>query len=470
MLSSLRSGARTVFRPGETVLVAASGGADSQALLHGLSRLAEEQGLSLAVGHVDHGLRGVDSAGDAAFVAAEAARLGLPCGVRPVRAAADRRPGESLEMTCRRLRRAALRDLAAAAGASVVALAHHRRDQAETLLLRLCRGAGPDALAGMRPRWEAHGLAWARPLLEVEPDSLRAWLQAEGLSWREDASNQEDGPRRNRLRREALPWLERRVHPAALANLADSARRAREDADWIAAQVERIWRAWGEPTTLNPGHLAALPPALSRRLAARWLVTCGLPVTRLGAATLEALLRVDPREAGSLPLPGGWRVVWSAGGDLRLREREPPTEPAGQALVPGEAVAWPTLPLTVSACPDQGFARAPRVTALRFPCAVHLCARRAASGSLTLRGWRAGDRLRVFGGCTRKLQDILTEMRVPRDWRAHLPVVAHAEGVVAVPGGWIAEGWQVDSVTAPSWRVEWRWTGPTLPASPLLVF
>ena len=141
----------------ERVLVACSGGIDSTALLHALRALAESHGLELVVGHVNHGLRGPESERDEAFVRELAAELELPVlvrGVRPeaLRECASKRDRPTLQEAARSLRRQALREMAAEACARVVATAHNLDDHAETVLMRLFRGVGPDALGALAAR------------------------------------------------------------------------------------------------------------------------------------------------------------------------------------------------------------------------------------------------------------------------------------------------------------------------------
>ena len=183
---------------GTRVAVAVSGGADSVALLSVLLELAPRGGFSVAgLVHVNHQLRGADSERDQAFCEALAVRLDIPAHVERVEvrrvAAAERR---SIEDAARRLRYAALERGRQALGADRVAVGHTRDDQAETVLLRLLRGAGPRGLAGIYPR---NG-AIVRPLLDVGRQQLRAWSADNGITHVEDASNQDLANPRNLLR------------------------------------------------------------------------------------------------------------------------------------------------------------------------------------------------------------------------------------------------------------------------------
>ena len=169
------------------VIAAVSGGADSVALLFILHALAGNGQLRLTgVAHLNHRIRGAEADADEGFVQGLAERLRLPCSCHledvPARA---RRHQQSIEVAARHARLDFFERLSAGSGALRVALAHTRTDQAETVLLRLARGAGPRGLAGMAPL-TGHRV---RPLLEESRQTLRAWLEERGETWREDASN-----------------------------------------------------------------------------------------------------------------------------------------------------------------------------------------------------------------------------------------------------------------------------------------
>jgi len=210
---------RAVLTPGETVVVACSGGSDSTVMLDALARLAPPRRLSLHVAHVDHGLRD-GSAAEAAQVAAAAAERGLPFTAL---AAVVAPRGSSLQDRARDARRAALGGLADSVGATAIALAHTADDQAETVLMRALTGATPRALAAMADRT---GLL-ARPLLRVWRDDVVAYCSALGLVTVDDPSNADPRFLRSRVRHELIPALEA-VFPAArrrLCVLADHQRR-----------------------------------------------------------------------------------------------------------------------------------------------------------------------------------------------------------------------------------------------------
>jgi tRNA(Ile)-lysidine synthase len=194
---------------GARVLAAVSGGPDSLALLDVLSRLAPKLSFALVAHGVDHGLR-PEAAQELALAAAHAGKLGVPFATTRVAVAA----GGNLQARARAARYAALEAACAAAGAELLATAHHADDRAETVLLRLLRGAGPRGLAVLPPRAGAR----IRPLLRARKLDILAHLGRHGIAWAEDPSNRDRRHQRVRVREELLPLLVE-LSPGIVAHL-----------------------------------------------------------------------------------------------------------------------------------------------------------------------------------------------------------------------------------------------------------
>ena len=292
------------------LVVAVSGGLDSMVLLHSLARLRRKFPWQLTVAHCHHGLRGTDADGDADWVRAQSAALGLPCIVEEVsvRAAAEA-SRESLEMAARRLRHAFLARSALSVGSAdsmEVVLAHHAQDQAELILLRLLRGAGSEGLAGMKERSPSPAdrrVSLLRPFLGFDRGTLEAFARSQGIGHREDASNRDLSIPRNRIRHQLIPdWMAHHspALPRVLARIADI---AAHESDYLREQAQR-WR-----DSLHPEAWASLHVALQRAILRMELIEHGrnaefetverLRRTRCGAA-LEAL-SVDPAVALRAP-------------------------------------------------------------------------------------------------------------------------------------------------------------------------
>jgi len=320
---------------GEPLVLGLSGGRDSTVLLDALAALGPAHGRVVTAVHVHHGLsRNADAW--ARFCGERCAALAIACNVRHVDV--PRHPQTSLEAEARRMRYDALAAAAAHAGARHVLLAHHRDDQAETLLLQLLRGAGPHGLAGMpRARTDARGVTWLRPLLGCSRVDIDAYASAMELSWQDDESNDDSRHLRNALRRTVLPQLAQVFpgHATTLARAAEHQADAAQLADDLAAiDATRI----GDAVTLDCAALAALPQHRARNLLRWFLRQRGLPapssarlaamLDQLSAARRDALIRLPHAgcEIGvhrdqvllHAPVPLTFNVPWHGEPELEL--------------------------------------------------------------------------------------------------------------------------------------------------------
>ena len=402
LVARARESWRRAGKPGR-VKAAVSGGADSVALLLALTELSMQEGFSLSCIHVDHGLR-PDSAADAAFVAGLCGRLGVPCRVIPLKL-----KGKS-EDEARRARYAAILGSFPEEADFALALAHHRRDQAETVLMHLLRGSGGRGLSGMadaslRKRPGGTVLLW-RPFLDVPPETLRGALAEKGVSWREDSTNEDDGYLRNFLRLKVLPLIRERL-PRAEEAAARCARILADDEEYLVrAAMDALEK--GDARLADPCRYAAfsllraLPVSLRRR-AVRILCPVALDFEQT-----EALCRLQPGEKMNLPL--GWRAL---GTEKRLHILPPEglcfpdALPRGQALLASPA----------------GNERGDGIRLQAMPRRVY--------EKCVLRARRPGDAIRPLGGPGQKsLQDYFTDKKVPRPFRPYVPLLCDGDRVI----------------------------------------
>lgn len=268
------------------VAVAASGGRDSTALLHATARAARDTALQVVALHVHHGLNAAADSWQQHLQrqCGRWARAGLPVRLLSRRLAGSPARGESVEAWARRERYHALAEMAREAGAGVVLLAHHRRDQAETFVLQALRGAGPAGLAGMPRDAVRDGLRWCRPWLDQPAEAIGAYVARYRLTHIDDDSNRDRRFDRNRLRHEVWPTL-LAAFPRAETALALAARQAQwaaeliegvADADLAAVQAESANHA--APAALDVAAWQALPAARRNAVLRCWLA----PVTAEG--------------------------------------------------------------------------------------------------------------------------------------------------------------------------------------------
>jgi tRNA(Ile)-lysidine synthase len=279
----------TPLRPGDRVCCAISGGADSTALLlllHAANSLPKNAlGVGLSAVHINHTLRGAESDADQTFVAELCDRLEIPLSIHTVdtaaRAALHR---ETIEEAARNLRYAVFTTILAEKQATHILTAHTLDDQAETVLMKLLRGAWLEGLSAIAPEIALPHGKILRPLLRTRRDDLRAYLTAQNQPWREDSSNSDEAFTRNRLRHTVLPSL-RAENPSIDHTLSNLAELAREEESRWAAELARILpqlilpgtpvRGGGRANSTTPGEqslaieldrLRPLDPALRRRV------------------------------------------------------------------------------------------------------------------------------------------------------------------------------------------------------------
>ena len=399
---------------GDVVLVGVSGGADSVALLTALVELRDALGIRVVVGHLDHGLRGVESAADRAFVEALAGELGLP-----IRCEAVTLPPGNVEAEARRARYAFLERAATALGASRIATAHTLEDQAETVFMRVVRGAGRRGLGGMRP---VRGRI-VRPLLGCDRVQVRAYLVERGRTWRRDRSNFDLRFVRSRIRHGFMPALARELNPRlarSLASLADVLREEDALLDALAA------RAVGDAPTLDGAVLGALERPLARRAVRAWWRRHGSG-RRLGLAHVDAVLALATRDqgGGGVDVPGG--TVARNGRELAFVDDMPVAgEPYALTLVLGAAVETPGgWRIAYEIADDM----------TRPGTLVCVVDGDAIPDALTVRNRRPGDRMRPLGlGGHTTLKRLFIARRMPRRVRALHPLVVARDEILWVPG------------------------------------
>ena len=288
-------------------LVGVSGGADSVALLH----MMREKGFAkLVVCHLNHGLRGMASAGDAEFVSALAAELDLPVESGNADVPSEMRAGGlSMETAARQARHRFFGECARKYRCNRIVLAHHADDQAETVLWNLLRGS--HGLRGMREIQNVGGLEFHRPLLGMRRTELRAWLRAEGIVWREDASNAEPVAVRNRLRNEVLPLLEE-ISGRDVAKMLVKAAAADEELRAVSRFAVAQVKALDPQGRIHLPVMRDFPEAIRVAVMAEFLQAGG--IEQIGRGMLGRCLAIlEPGGGTAVDLPGGRRLRRRAG-------------------------------------------------------------------------------------------------------------------------------------------------------------
>lgn len=451
---------------GDCLLVGVSGGVDSVSLLHAL-RAAPGLSVDLHVAHLDHRLRGAESAADAQFVKNLAGEWGLPVTVEAADVAAYASSLHlSLEAAARAVRYAFFARLAERLGATAVVVGHNADDQVETLLLHLIRGTGLAGLRGMRPvqRLSAYvpgraggamgngqgDLLVLRPFLSVPRREIVAYARRHSLPYRDDASNDQRVHLRNRVRHELVPLLET-LNPG----FRDLAHRTTgllaADFEYLceaaATALERCASFEEATVRLRLGALLEEPLAIRRLLVREAYARLVGDTTDLAAGHVEDVLALAERgrTGAVLALPGKVKAIRTYG-DLMLASAIPERQalPAvGVKLnVPGLTSVEPG-----SLCIEATFAEQRCHGGEGNGLHVDLDLARA-GGDLYVRRRLPGDRLRPLGlGGSKKVQDILVDAKVPRWERDAVPVLATAGRVIWLAGYALDEGVRVRNDT-----------------------
>ncbi|MBQ8585635.1 MAG: tRNA lysidine(34) synthetase TilS [Butyricicoccus sp.] len=406
--------------PGQRILVALSGGADSTALLLCLRAL----GYDTAAAHLNHCLRGSESDRDEDFVRALCARLDVPLTVEraDVRAhAAAQKTG--IEEAARHLRYAFLEETADRVGADRIATAHTADDNLETVLFHLVRGTGAQGMAGIPP---CRGRI-IRPLLHVTRDKIEAYLAEQGQDYVTDSSNLTDHHTRNRIRHQVVPAL-REIAPHAARSAVRMCEQVRRDTECLEQLAEscRIPNALIEngEAVIDRRALRDLHEALQSRVLRQTLERLGLPMTAVSARHIEMLLRLL-RHNGETDLPDGW-MACTEGTKLSVFRRPPGWEPipigCGTHSLPNGRVLR-----VEKAGKNTGFNN-PFNTFLADHDKIDIA-------SLTVRPAAATDRLELakYRGA-RTVRCLCDDCRIPRAQRRNLAALADNKGLIAVEG------------------------------------
>jgi len=416
--------------------VAFSGGLDSSVLLHALR--SQAAGRAIRAVHIDHGLH-PDSASWSSTCESICAALGI--AFKALRVEVDLDSGKGLEAAARAARYAAF------AGelrpGEVLLTAHHQRDQLETMLLQLFRGAGVHGLAAM-PVYAARDIRLLRPLLGVSAAAIAAYGEEAGLAWIDDPSNNELGLDRNYLRHEVLPLLTGRWS-AVERSVERSARLCAEAAELIDELAAVDLRGMLDGNRLNLAALTRLTGPRQRNALRAALRRCGLGVPSekqlLGALAVLTAARPDAQPEAAWP---GVRIrryrdaLWLFSEDL-----DPGVLPANDAVYSWE----------LGSVLDLGAVRGKLVAA---PATGSGIAARHCRNGLSVRFRRGGEKLRTSrNGATRQLKNLLQESGIVPWMRSHIPLIYAGEDLVAVANIWVNQDFAAAD-NEPGFAVAWR--------------
>jgi tRNA(Ile)-lysidine synthase len=424
---------RASVHRGASLLIGLSGGADSVALTCALIELRHRLGLKISAAHLNHRIRGDESDRDEEFVRAMCARLGIELIVEHAEGLGASISAANLEERAREVRRTFLNRVADRVGADFVALGHHRDDQAETVLMRLMRGAGAAGMAAMAERGPGRLI---RPMLSISRPEIREYLDARAIPFVEDSSNSSRDILRNRIRADLLPMLERDYAPGLggrLAEVADEMRSLDELAAAIAARELDAMRIGGG--ALDVSGFGAVNRAVQGVVIRLFIAERMGTLRRISRAHIEAIreLIVAGGPSDSIDLPGGWRAAreYNLFRLMNARVRKADSAKFSVVIVPDEITivteagfkfAASTISAAEGSMPDS-------LSVAVFDAA------KIADGQLLARNYMKGDRMHPMGmRGTRKVHDVFVDRKIARARRSRFPVVTVGGEIAWLPG------------------------------------
>jgi len=448
---------------GEGVVVGVSGGPDSLCLAHILLELRQSLGFEICLAHMNHSLRGEESEEDMDFVS----QLSREWDVTAIFETVDVydyifKKGINLEEAARELRYKFFAKAAFQYNARKVAVGHTADDQVETVLMHLLRGSGMRGIRGMPPTFERTGETGAitvvRPLLDTWRRETEEYCRVNGLEPRLDSTNVDRAFLRNRLRLELVPYLQK-INPRARESILRLARITADEADYMDREAESLSNetilASGKALFLKTDRILSLHRAIQRLLLMKALEKAYGNARDLEAHHIERLMSAAASKAGTrVTLPDGLLFLKDyEGGWLCHSEEEVSPFPAisGEQEITLEGRAdygrWEIRTKRIQAFEEKTAVPARddfrfHAPDLRLPDVFRaVIALDRAGGMLTVRSKKDGDRFQPLGmEGTRKLQDFMTDEKIPRWWRDRIPLVCAGDEIL-----WVA-GWRISDM------------------------
>lgn len=420
------------YHDGDSILVGVSGGADSIALLH----LLNSAKIPVAAAHVNYGLRGEESDGDEKFVSEFCAKLNVPLYIRRTNPEDLRKYSANLQSAAREFRYIFFNEIVSKESVKWIGVAHHSDDQFETVLMNFMRGSGLNGLSGMKPVNEDK----LRPLLNFSREEIENYLRTVNCTWRNDSSNDSDDYLRNRIRNNVVPALHSVDERNSLGwkNSIEHIRQSNEllhvlIQPWISLMVRRV----GADVLINKNELIEFQ---FPHLLLNWVLHengFGMQFSQ------EEFMKLIQQQPGKKYVKG--TVQLTVDRDDFVLSEVPADVKSELVLKQGIDISgWTCNPISPTN-PEKysGFEALINVD--------------YANNQLVVRTWQSGDKFQPLGfHGTRKVSDILTDMKVPAHEKESYPILICNQEIVWVPGYRIAEKFRVTDQTKTALHIKWN--------------
>jgi tRNA(Ile)-lysidine synthase len=438
-----------MIEKGEHVVCAVSGGPDSTALLVSLNELSALQNLTLSIAHVNHRLRGAESGRDAEHTRKLAQRLDLPFYLfeADVKNLAAQR-GLSIQEAAREVRDSFFRSLLQEVQAQKIATGHTATDNAETFLMRVIVGSGPQGLSGIPPV----NLPYIRPLIEVTRHDVEAYLEEKGEAYIIDSSNSDPKYLRNRIRNETIPLL-RELNPDIEAHLIGAVTEYRNLYDIVKDGVEAFFSQHEREHSLAIDALNSLSKGLKSEVIKEFIFRNAPRSPRLSRSHIDAvknLVESPPGGEKMVNLPAGLIARRSYNtlaivrdtDEKRLPEQTFELKGFGSIRIP----SWNIILTTEVEMPPKKKSDGKGNSAV-FDL-------EKLNGPLTLRTRIKGDRFYPSAGAgLKKLNDFFIDMKIPRNERDHIPLLTRGDDIIWVAGYRTDDRYAADENTRRALRI-----------------
>ena len=450
-----------MIETGDTVLLGVSGGPDSVALLRGLIELKQDLNIELAIAHLNHNARGEESDRDAQFVKDLGNTLQIKTLIEKIDVAAEQAISKnSFQETARDLRLDFLERTMTQIGANKIALGHTSDDQAETVLMNLLRGSGPQGMGGMNPV----RFPYIRPLFYSSRSEVVGFLNDREFSYCKDSSNEKTDYLRNRVRLELIPYLQENYNPRITANLFDASGVFRVENDYMnIVEGQEYDRAVsrlreGDGLSVDIEYFITLPLALKRRLIRKVIQSIKGDLRRISFFHIQEALQLfeEFQKGKRIDLPDSVEAL-CAGDHVEFKRIHAPSSTilSGDKsrasdwmkplLIPGETqVEKIGLTLKAEIIESNGtgvLSKQDNQAFLDFD---------KTGDDLVIRFFQAGDRLRPLGmSGTKKLKSFFIDEKVPVEKRSIIPILTTGNNdIIWVYGMRISDTYRVTSETS----------------------
>ena len=443
-----------MLHSGDSVIAAVSGGADSVCMLDVLQRLSDEIGFKLCCAHLNHGLRGEAADGDEAFVGQLCKKYKIKFYSKKINVS---NLAEEKHLTFEEAGRGAryefFDEIRKKHGCNIIATAHNKNDNAETVLMRILRGTGTDGLGGI-PFVRSDGVI--RPLLGVSRAEIEEYCKAEGLEYRTDATNFDNDYTRNKIRNELLPYLAKEFNPSICESLARLAENAGNDAKFMKDYASRLYTRLGSPL---PGgkppslHIESLK-MVEKPIAARVIrlaANDALDGVRLEKKHIDEIFSLAEMSTGAaVDLPEGLRAQvqygWIVFEDKNREDKKTIELSENDGFFTeidvGQSYFSDLLNKEISFRIENAKEYKPKINEIAADYDL------LEGKRLFMRSRRSGDRMVWFpDGRTKKIKNILIDSKIPRRDREKIPLLCTGDEVVAIIGNRVSEKYKIKKNT-----------------------